>query len=194
MLEKIIDIWLSGGWVMIPLALLALLIYSTALELLHYLRNGNMGLGRESEWIVWIQEPSKARGRAAEIIRYTQDGVTASKQMCNRFSEVRLDLLSGIDRRIFFLNTLVASAPLLGLLGTVIGMLGTFAAIAMGGGTQTVSLVSEGISEALITTQTGLFIALPGVFLSLRIRQRKNAIEAALARIESLSLTSLKLD
>ncbi len=194
MLEDITGIWLSGGWVMIPLALLAVLIYSTGLQLLIYLRKGNMQLGHESEWLVWIQEPAKAKGRVGEIIRYTQEGVTASKQVRNRFDEVRLDLISRIDRRLIFLTTLVASAPLMGLLGTVIGMLGTFAAISMGGGAETASMVAEGISEALITTQTGLFIALPGIFLALVIRRRKHSVEAALARIESLSLTTLKLD
>lgn len=179
---------------MIPLALLAVLIYSTGLELLIYLRKGNMQLGHESEWLIWIQDPSKAQGRAGEIIRYTQDGVTASKQVRNRFEEVRLDLIASIDRRLSFLTTLVASAPLMGLLGTVIGMLGTFVAISLGGGAETAGMVAEGISEALITTQTGLFIALPGIFLTLIIRRRKHSVEATLARIESLSLTSLKLD
>jgi len=55
-------------------------------------------------------------------------------------------------------------------------------------------MVAAGISEALITTQTGLFVALPGIFLVLVIRRRKHAVEAALARIESLSLTKLQLD
>ncbi|MEN8724581.1 MAG: MotA/TolQ/ExbB proton channel family protein [Lentimonas sp.] len=194
MLQDIVDIWKSGGWVMVPLALLAVFIYSTGLELLVYLRKGNMQLGTESQWLLWIQDPSKAEGRAGEIIRYTQDGVTASGQVRNRFEEVRLDLVTSIDRRLVFLTTLVASAPLMGLLGTVIGMLGTFAAISMGGGAETAAMVAEGISEALITTQTGLFIALPGIFLTLVIRRRKYSVEAALARIESLSLTSLKLD
>ncbi len=194
MLDDITGIWLSGGWVMIPLALLAVLIYSTGLQLLIYLRKGNIQLGHESEWLVWIQAPGQATGRAGEIIRYTQEGVTSSKQVRNRFEEVRLDLVSRIDRRLIFLTTLVASAPLMGLLGTVIGMLGTFAAISMGGGAETAGMVAEGISEALITTQTGLFIALPGIFLTLVIRRRKHAVEAALARIESLSLTTLKLD
>jgi len=194
MVDQIIGIWLSGGWVMIPLALLAVLIYAIGLQLLLYLRKGNMELGHESEWLVWIQEPTKAKGRAGEIIRYTQDGVTASKQVRNRFEEVRLDLINTVERRLIFLTTLVASAPLMGLLGTVIGMLGTFAAISMGGGAETAAMVAEGISEALITTQTGLFIALPGIFLTLIIRRRKHAVEAALARIESLSLTTLDLE
>ncbi len=194
MVDQIIGIWLSGGWVMIPLALLAVLIYAIGLQLLLYLRKGNMELGHESEWLVWIQEPAKAKGRAGEIIRYTQEGVTASKQVRNRFEEIRLDLINTVERRLIFLTTLVASAPLMGLLGTVIGMLGTFAAISMGGGAETAAMVAEGISEALITTQTGLFIALPGIFLTLIIRRRKHAVEAALARIESLSLTTLDLE
>lgn len=194
MLNNIIDIWLSGGWVMIPLALLAVLIYSTGIELLFYLRRGNMQFGHESQWLVWIQEPAQATGRVGEIIRYSQDGVTAAKQVRNRFEEVRLDMVTNVERRLVFLTTLVASAPLMGLLGTVIGMLGTFAAISMGGGAETAGMVAEGISEALITTQTGLFIALPGLFLTLIIRRRKHAVEAALARIESLSLTTLDLD
>jgi len=194
MLDKIIGIWMSGGWVMIPLALLAVLIYTTGLQLLVYLRKGNMQLGHESEWLVWIQEPAKAQGRVGEIIRYTQDGVTASKQVRNRFEEIRLDIVTTVERRLIFLTTLVASAPLMGLLGTVIGMLGTFAAISMGGGAETAAMVAEGISEALITTQTGLVIALPGLFLTLVIRRRKHSVEAALARIESLSLTTLDLE
>ena len=194
MFEKIIGIWLSGGWVMIPLALLAVLIYSTGIQLLLFLRKGNIQLGHESEWTSWIYDPSQAKGRAGEIIRYTQENISESKHLRSRFEEVRQGMLHSIERRMTFLNTLVAAAPLMGLLGTVIGMLGTFAAISSGGGSETAAMVAAGISEALITTQTGLFIALPGIFLVLIIRRRKHAVEAALARIEALSLTKLKLD
>ena len=194
MLEKIIDIWLSGGWVMIPLALLAVLIYSTGIQLLLFLRKGNVQLGNDSQWLQWVYNPHQAEGRAGEIIRYTQENVTAAKHVRNRFEEVRQSILHDVERRTNFLNTLVAAAPLMGLLGTVIGMLGTFAGIAKGGGAETAGIVAGGISEALITTQTGLFVALPGIFLVLVIRRRKHAVEAALARIEALSLTKLNLD
>ncbi len=193
-LEKIVDIWFSGGWVMIPLALLALLIYSTGVQMLLFLRKGNIQLGRESDWVTWIYNPALAQGRAGEIIRYTQENVSASKHVRNRFEEVRQSILTNIERRLRFLNMLVATAPLMGLLGTVIGMLGTFAAISSGGGAETAAMVADGISEALITTQTGLFVALPGIFLVLIIRRKMHAIEAALARIEAISLTKLDLD
>lgn len=194
MLEKIINIWLSGGWVMIPLALLAVMIYSTGIQLLLFLRKGNVQLGHDTEWLNWVYAPDKASGRVGEIIRYTQENVSAAKHVRNRFEEVRQSILHNVQRRVTFLNTLVAAAPLMGLLGTVIGMLGTFAGISSSGGAETVDVVAKGISEALITTQTGLFIALPGIFLVLIIRRRIHAVEAALARIEALSLTKLKLD
>ncbi|PXA03754.1 hypothetical protein DDZ13_10700 [Coraliomargarita sinensis] len=194
MLEKIIGIWLSGGWVMIPLALLAVLIYSNGIQLLLFLRKGNVQLGNDSQWLQWVYNPSQAEGRAGEIIRYTQENVTAAKHVRNRFEEVRQSILHDVERRATFLNTLVAAAPLMGLLGTVIGMLSTFAAISSGGGAETAAMVAAGISEALITTQTGLFVALPGIFLVLVVKRRKHAIEAALARIESLILTKLDFE
>lgn len=194
MLEKIIQIWLSGGWVMIPLALLAVLIYATGFQLILFLRRGNIQMGHESEWLQWIEAPDQATGRVGEIIRYTQESISTAKHVRSRFEEIRQSMLHSIDRRLTFLNTLVAAAPLLGLLGTVIGMLSTFAAISSGGGSETADMVAAGISKALITTQAGLFIALPGVFLVLIIRRRKYAVEAALARIEALILTKLQLD
>ena len=185
---------MSGGWVMIPLVLLAALIYTNGIQLLLTLKTQASEMGQESEWMKWIYNPKSATGRAGAIIRYTQENVSQAKHVRRRFEEIRQSMIHNIERRLVFLNTLVAAAPLMGLLGTVIGMLGTFAAISSGGGSETAAKVAEGISEALITTQTGLFIALPGIFLILIIRRRKHAIEAALARIEAMSLTKLKLD
>ena len=73
----------------------------------------------------------------------------------------------------------VSAAPLMGLLGTVTGMLATFAALASGsGGDKTMSLVAEGISEALITTETGLVIALPGLFLQYQLTRKLETIQS----------------
>jgi biopolymer transport protein ExbB len=162
-IQEILNIWNSGGWVMVPLSLLALFIYTTRFK------------------------------NAKEIIRYSQEDVSSSKHLRNRFEEIHQNLIHNVERKLIFLNTLVASAPLMGLLGTVIGMLGTFSAISSGSGSETVDMVAAGISEALITTQTGLFIALPGIFLILIIRRKKSAIESSIMRLESQSLTSLNL-
>lgn len=59
---------------------------------------------------------------------------------------------------------LAAIAPLLGLLGTVTGMIDTFHVITLHG-TGDPRMMSGGISEALITTQTGLLVAIPGLYM-----------------------------
>ena len=96
------------------------------------------------------------------------------------------DLSAGPNtgQRIVVLSILVTIAPLMGLLGTVIGMLTTFRGLATASG-QAVDLVAEGIRVALITTQTGLMIAIPGyIFISLVIRSR-NTYLAFLAELET---------
>lgn len=192
-ITEIFNIWGSGGWVMIPLCMLAVLIYTTGFEMFLFLKAYNQGLDPNQNLQSWITNPDQAPKQAKEIIRYTQENVSSSKQLRNRFEEIEQTILHKIDRQLIFLNTLVASAPLMGLLGTVIGMLGTFSAISAGGGSETVDMVAAGISEALITTQTGLFIALPGIFLVLVIRRQKSNIESAILRLESHSLTTLDL-
>ena len=187
--SEIWKIWLSGGWVMIPLALLAFLIYSNAFTLLLYVLRTNLGGKHEMMWRDWVAHPNKAEGRVGHILRHTQDNVTTVKHIRNRFDEVRMSLVGMLDRRIKFLNTLVAAAPLMGLLGTVLGMLGTFLGIATSGGAETAGVVASGISEALVTTQTGLTIALPGLFIVMIVQRKKHALEAKLARLESLTLT-----
>ncbi len=70
--------------------------------------------------------------------------------------------LPAFSRRLVVLKALVAAAPLLGLLGTVRGMIVTFLALGSRG-TASMDVLSTGISEALITTQVGLVVALPGI-------------------------------
>lgn len=193
-MDRIWQIWLSGGWVMIPLFALAVLLYAQAFQLVLYVRRTNLSGKQEAEWWEWVHDPERAQGRVADIIEYTQNGVSSAKQIRDRFDEIRLALVALIDRRARFVATLVAAAPLLGLLGTVLGMLQTFFGISTSGGTETAGVVAAGISEALVTTQTGLTIALPGLFIVMVIQRRRHGLEAKLARLESLTLSQLKYE
>jgi biopolymer transport protein ExbB len=192
--SRIFEIWLSGGWVMLPLFALAVLLYAQAFQLVLYVRRSNLDDGGETKWWDWVRRPEEAEGRVGEVIRFTQQGVTTAKQVRNRFDEVRLSLISLIDRRAKFVGTLVAAAPLLGLLGTVLGMLQTFFGISTSGGGETAGVVASGISEALVTTQTGLTVALPGLFLVMVIQRQRHQLEARLARLESLTLSHLRYE
>jgi biopolymer transport protein ExbB len=100
----------------------------------------------------------------------------------------RLQLM-GLQRGLPALGTIVAGAPLLGLLGTVIGMIKIFSVVATAGSGITEQL-SSGISEALITTATGLVIAIPALFVHSYLESRALSI---LSEIEAQILDFLHL-
>jgi len=77
-----------------------------------------------------------------------------------------------ISRRIDFCFVLIGAAPLVGLLGTVSGMLTTFSGLAARTTAAPMENISRGISEALITTQTGLIIAVPTFIVGTLLKRR----------------------
>ena len=183
--------WESGGVVMFPLILVAFLIYSVAVHLLLSLTRRSFRNLDDETLIKWVEDPKKGEGEVGRIIRFTQDEVFELSDIYSRFSEVFASCLPFFERRLVYLNTLIATAPLLGLLGTVMGMLITFKGLSIGGG-KLLDVVASGISEALITTEMGLLIAVPGYFLAYFIKRRKDEYETFLVRLESLTLQQFK--
>ena len=87
------------------------------------------------------------------------------RQMLSEFFE--REIIADFDARMAWLNTIVKAAPMLGLLGTVVGMIGAFRTIAGSGETGVQpSELADDISLALITTACGLAIAIPIVIFS----------------------------
>ncbi len=93
------------------------------------------------------------------------------------------DILADLEYRTSWISTIVKSAPMLGLLGTVVGMINAFKAIAVSqsqGGMQ-VDALAQDISFALITTALGLTIALPlvlaGNMISVRIGKMQDGVQ-----------------
>jgi biopolymer transport protein ExbB len=179
--------WSQGGLVMLAMALLAVILYASAARLLmalHY-----RGLGKASDVTVrgWVARPEAAPERLRELIRYTQDDIHSLRDVEGRFREVEATKVTDMDRRVAFLNVLVISAPLFGLLGTVLGMLLTFRAIGIGG-SSTSEVVARGISEALVCTQTGMMVAIPGLVMAMLAKRRRQEFVAFLARLEGVTL------
>ena len=179
--------WLDGGWVMVPLLVVSLLIFGVSINLFLHLRQRQFRHLSRDILAAWVAAPAKSKGETGEIIRYTQEGSCSMDEIHNRFSEVISARVPFYDRGLLFLKALVASAPLLGLLGTVMGMLVTFKGLSVGGG-KLVDIIAQGISEALITTEMGLLIAIPGYFLAHAIQRRKEEYEAFLVQLESCTL------
>jgi biopolymer transport protein ExbB len=179
--------WSSGGWVMAAMAILAVILYASAIHLLMALYY--RGITKASDPVMrgWVSQPDQAPSRIRELIRYTQDEIQSGQDIAGRFREVEATKVSELDRRLAFLNVMVIAAPLFGLLGTVLGMLLTFRAIGVGGSSAS-EIVARGISEALVCTQSGMMVAIPGLIMANVAKRWRNEYVAFLARLESLTL------
>lgn len=186
-IEQMIHTWTTGGWVMGALFLLGLVMYSTAVHLLISLYHRGLTRASDERLRNWVSDPAEAPKSIRELVRYTQDGVQSLRDIEGRFREVEAGQVHDLDRRIAFLNVIVVSAPLFGLLGTVLGMLLTFKAIGVGG-SSTSDIIAKGISEALVATQTGMMVAVPGFMLAHVAKRWRNEFVSFLARLEGITL------
>ncbi len=95
------------------------------------------------------------------------------------------DVMADLEQRVIWVNTVIKSAPMLGLFGTVLGMMGAFGKLAAAENVKADQLASD-ISLALITTACGLAIAIPGVIavtmINARIRKLEDLVSAGLTR------------
>jgi biopolymer transport protein ExbB len=181
-----LDIWLAGGWAMIALAINALILFGVGMNVWMRLRARGYRSVPEKTWRGWIDRPEKRHGPVGRLIDFVM-GAANVKDMGVRFSELHSTELAPFARDLKLMRRCVSTAPLLGLLGTVTGMLSTFQGLAAGsGGQKTMDLVAGGISEALITTETGLMVALPGLFLWFHLNRQCDRYDAFLAHLESV--------
>jgi len=190
---------LGAGWVL--WLLLALSVLSVAVMVERALYFGRRRMSRTfPELLRLCQNGELAKAAAlatsdsmeAEVVRAAAGVAAGGNQAVEKVVQ------STIDRRrleyeqwLFVLGTLGNNAPFIGLFGTVLGIIRAFADLAAankGGGSSTASYVMAGISEALVATAVGLFVAIPAVLafnifqrLLKRVIGRSNALGNAIA-------------
>ena len=157
---------------MYPIALLCFFIYYTIWELLSYMNEKPFRTVNLNVVDRWVKEPKHSVYEVRDIIEYGCNDFSEFN-IRERMKEIRSHYIPYVDRRLIFLSMIVTAAPLLGLLGTVSGMFITFFGLSSHAG-RSIEFVASGISEALITTQTGLLIALPAYALLFLIYRRRN--------------------
>ncbi len=184
--NQAVAIWLSGGWGMVALALNALVLFALGMHVFLRLRAKGFLSVSEKTWRRWIDHPEQRRGPIGRLLNAVT-GAHTLKQNAVFFEELQTTEIVPFARDLRVMKVCVGSAPLLGLLGTVTGMLATFGALASGsGGDKTMALVAKGISEALVTTETGLIIALPGLFFQYQLSRQLERYKAFLAHLETI--------
>ncbi|MCS1409699.1 MAG: hypothetical protein M2R45_02883 [Verrucomicrobia subdivision 3 bacterium] len=189
--DRVWSIWTAGGWTMMPLCFLSILIYSSAIKLFLYFSKRDCYRIPEAIWSQWVMDPKRGEGEIGEIIRYTQDEAQSLDEIHSRFVEVVASRIPYIDRNITFTNILVTAAPLIGLLGTVMGMLMTFQSIGAGSG-EMAGMMAKGISAALFPPEVGLCVALPGLMMVQMLKRKRDEYQAFLAHLETRTVQQYK--
>jgi len=186
--DGIRHLWDAGGFVMPPLLGLTVVLWYTLGWRLVTLRRGDRRSAAELLEQARIGASSKGGGvvtrSVAALLAAGATGPGASSTAARAaLAEPRAGLRTGQT----LVRSIVAVAPLLGLLGTVTGMIETFRSLGemqlftQGGG------VAGGIGEALLTTQMGLAVAVPGVVVGRLLDRRQAVLEGDLDQLEGLA-------
>lgn len=196
-----LEIIAAGGWLMVPLLLCSILAVTIVVERAWALRRARVlpdGL-LATIWH-WHTNDSVNASRVQSLRDGSPLGQVLAAGLANRhetrdfikehIEETGRHVVLGLERYLNTLGTLAAITPLLGLLGTVVGMIKVFTAITVEGVGNPEALAG-GISEALISTAMGLSIAIPALIFYRYFRGRVDyfAVEmeqAALRMVEML--------
>jgi biopolymer transport protein ExbB len=174
----------QGGWVMLPLIAVSLVLWTFITErwlALRGLTSGDLDTTAVLAVCRGEQPAPESNGLRAHLVRAfvaARTGRAALDREILAQHTARLD--HELEARHAAIGVLATVAPLLGLLGTVLGMIETFQVIS-DFGTGNARALAGDISVALVTTQTGLLVAIPGLLVGNRLRDRAATLRLRLA-------------
>ncbi|MGA7966170.1 MAG: MotA/TolQ/ExbB proton channel family protein [Gammaproteobacteria bacterium] len=187
-----IELVREGGWVMLPLILCSVIALGIILERFWSLRVKRVCPEHLlAEVWPWVKTGNTDPKRLEALRRHSplgqilaaglQQRSTSRDLMKEAIEDTGRHVVHELERYLNSLGTIAAITPLLGLLGTVLGILRVFAVITTQGTANTQSL-SGGIAEALITTVAGLTIAIPTLIL---YRYFRGKVDDLVVRMEA---------
>jgi len=168
---RVIDLLFKGGFMVIPLVLLSIVAVYIFIERVLTIKRASQTPGNFTDKIRQLVGEGDTGGAKllcsetdTPIARMIEKGISRIGSPLKNI-EVAIENVGKIEifkleRRLSTLATISGAAPMLGFLGTVIGMIKAFIAIAQEEGSVSPKLLSSGIYEAMITTAIGLFVGI----------------------------------
>lgn len=168
----------SGGVIMIPLALLSVIALALVIIYLFTLTRRSIVTGRymqtadalirKRDYLGLLAISNRHNEAVATVIQRTMDFLTknpkASLAEAREIAQTEgVRVATSMNRQISYLADIAAIAPMLGLLGTVLGMIQSFTAVANEMAASRPTLLAGGVSEALVATAAGLVIGIPAM-------------------------------
>lgn len=199
MINTMVGFFQQGGPFMYPIAIVLGVGLAIALERYFYLTNQTRINRRDYNKILPLLKQHRQRELAevtrkstSAVARIIADGMnrrTASRRRSDieyAMEEGLLEILPNIERRTPYLATFANIATLLGLLGTIIGLIAAFTAVANADPAEKANLLSQSISIAMNTTAFGLMVAIPLLLVHSVLQSKTSAI------VESLEIAVVK--
>jgi len=186
-----VDIVKAGGWLMAPIILCAIIAMGIILERFWTLKEKRViPEDLTSKVWAWVKRDQLDQDQIQTLYQGSALGQILAAGLINRDRERAImkdsiedtgrHVVHELERYLDTLGTIAAISPLLGLLGTVIGMVKVFTQITTGG-VGNPALLAGGISEALITTAAGLTVAIPAL---IGYRYYSNRVETLVVSME----------
>jgi biopolymer transport protein ExbB len=180
----------AGGWVMVPIILCSTVAFAIVLERLWSLQTRRVAPPNlvAQVW-QWFKNGHLDHKRIQQLRAGSPLGRILAAGIANRnhdrtlmkedIEDVGRHVVHELERYLNTLGTIAAVSPLLGLLGTVTGMIRAFSAISARGVSDP-AVVSGGIAEALICTAAGLMVAIPALMAYRYLRGRIDTLVIAM--------------
>lgn len=186
------ELLIKGGWVMLPLLLCSLVALTVIIERSIFFRNRRAS--KEAEKVLKLIEQGKSneaievsQSAKSAVLRVLAAGIFECSAAAKAMEAAAALEIAAMKKGLAALDTIITLSPLLGLLGTIIGMIGSFQVMAVGGLNQP-HAVTGGVAEALIATATGISVAvftlLPYNYFLACIERETEIIEYYATRLE----------
>jgi len=196
----VIDLFLSGGWLMYPLLGCSIIAVAIIAERIWFLQEKkiipeNLVQDLLKRFTFRTGAPIRLTEIASQSplglvlargLQHSEQGITAMRV---RMEDQGRQVIVELERYLNTLGTIAAAAPLLGLLGTVLGMIQIFAVM---GGSPEPQALAGGIAQALLTTAFGLFVAIPSLMFYRYFRRRIDEFASKLEKEAQKLIDGLK--
>jgi biopolymer transport protein ExbB len=191
------ELFKHGGPIMWPILLVSFLMITVAVERIIFIFRENSRRDHEVVEKMLEKVESNDVNGAVEIGKKSQDFVARilvyalthkEHSLGNAFTRAASQELQRFSQGLPTLDTCITAAPLLGLLGTVTGMMNTFGALSGGDIAAAAGQITGGVAESLIATACGLLIAIMGLlpfnYLNARTEEARHEVEDASNSLE----------
>ena len=198
-MSSVVNFFKDGGFFLFPLALIGVVGISIAIERYVYLTRET--LRNRSLWEALV--PALSSGNFKQVVAMTQNSKSSIATILNygvarvasarrrddiekAMDESLLEVIPRIEKRTHYLSSLANVGLLIGLLGTITGLIGAFSAVATANPAEKASLLSAAISVAMNNTASGLAVAITLLLAHMYLESKTTSL------IDSLEIASVK--